>query len=286
MLRAIVALLTRLTAVTALSTLALVVPADANPVTIEIGDRSYVAHVPPDWDGTKPLGVVVFFHGFGQRGMTVMKNKSTLEAFSRANVLVVAPDGQGNADGQRRRWRHQGAPYFERLLDDDTFIETVLADVAARWPIDARRRWASGFSIGGSMAWHMACFRADLFSAFIPVAGAFWRPHPETCPAGPVAIRHTHGTSDTVVPMTGRVIREVYRQGDVREGIAFWRRQNGCAAEPSRIEHAEQLRCEVWADCGSHREVQLCLHDGNHGIPKGWAPAAIAWADRVSLSGD
>ena len=136
------------------------------------------------------------------------------------------------------------------------------------------------------MAWHMACFRADLFTAAIPVSGAFWRPHPAVCPTGPIAIRHTHGTKDTVVPMTGRVIREVYRQGDVREGIAFWRRQNGCAAKPNRIETVEQLRCEVWADCSSGREVQLCLHDGGHSIPKGWADAAIAWADKVSLKGD
>ncbi|EDP61816.1 putative polyhydroxybutyrate depolymerase [alpha proteobacterium BAL199] len=197
-----------------------------------------------------------------------------MQAFDRHGVLVIAPDG---VEGS---WAHQGSPSSRR--DENAFLDALLADIARRWPIDPARRWASGFSQGGSMAWHAACYRGRSFTAFFPVAGAFWRPHPASCSGGPVNLLHTHGTADTVVPMAGRPIRQTFHQGDVREGIEFWAAQDGCTAGPARIETVGQLNCEIWSPCAGGREVRLCLHPGGHMIPSDWAEMALTWAERVS----
>ncbi|MFX4222836.1 MAG: alpha/beta hydrolase family esterase [Thalassobaculum sp.] len=242
----------------------------------EIETGTYRAHVPASWDGATALPLLMFFHGYGQSGGVVMGNAELMDLADREGVLVIAPDGA------EKRWAHQGAPARERLRDDDAFVAAVLADAKSRWPVDDARVWASGFSIGGSMAWHLACYRSELFTAFLPTAGAFWRPQPETCPAGPANLMHVHGTGDTVVPMTGRPIRDVYHQGDVLRGIASWREANGCPADPAEVSETGDLRCEIWRGCGSGKELQLCLHPGGHVIPKGYMAKAIAWADGLA----
>ena len=148
--------------------------------------------------------------------------------------------------------------------------------------MDQNRVWASGFSIGDLMTWHLACYSGHLFSAYLPIAGAFWRPHPPACPSQPVNLSHAHGTGDRVVPMTGRKIRRIYQQGDVHIGIGFWRRKNACADAPTAVETVADLRCEIWRRCGSGHEVQLCLHDGEHRIPAGYLPHALDWAEAVT----
>lgn len=270
LLRACVALL--LSAALAAGATGPAAAGDWQAFTIDGG--SYVARAPSGWDGTGRLPLLVFFHGYRQQGSTVMTIAELTSAADRHHVLLVAPDG---VEGS---WAHQGSP--SSLRDESGFIDTLLADVEKRWPIDVARRWAGGFSQGGSMAWHAACFRGRSFTAFLPVAGAFWRPHPESCPGGPVNLLHTHGTADTVVPMTGRPIRDRFRQGDVRMGMAFWRGQDGCAADPTRTVTVGGLDCEIWSGCASGRELQLCLNADGHMIPNGWPEAALSWAESVS----
>ena len=131
------------------------------------------------------------------------------------------------------------------------------------------------------MAWDIACYRGDQYTAFFPVAGAFWQPLPQRCSAGPVNLRHIHGLSDTVVPIHGRAIAGRFHQGDVYEAMALLREDDGCPTKPTRIEQQNGLSCEVWDQCTSGKELQLCLHDGGHMLPSGWAPDAIHWAETL-----
>lgn len=239
-----------------------------------VAGGTYQAKLPTGWDGRTALPMLVFFHGYRQQGATVLGQDDLMAAFDRHGALVIAPDGLEGS------WAHQGSPSTRR--DETAFLDALLADVARRWPIDPARRWASGFSQGGSMAWHATCFRGRSFTAFFPVSGAFWRPHPDACPGGPVNLLHTHGSADTVVPMAGRPIGQTFRQGDVREGLRFWAGQNGCAAAPTRSERVGQLACEIWSPCASRRDLRLCLHPDGHMIPDGWAEYALHWAEGLA----
>ena len=115
------------------------------------------------------------------------------------------------------RGRFQGSPSHYR--DEFAFVRAVLDDVEARFPIDKRRLWASGFSQGGSMVWYAACFLGDRFAAFVPVAGDFWEPLPPNCPSGPASIRHIHGLADETFPTSGRAVAEHSHQGRSLAGL-------------------------------------------------------------------
>ena len=231
-----------------------------------VAGGSYHAVPPPGWNGTTPLPVLLYYHGYRQSGAEVIGNPDVAGPAATAGVLLVAPNGIGGS------WAHVGSPSSAR--DEMAFLDTMLADLERRFPIDTARLWVSGFSQGGSMAWDVACYRGDRFAAFFPAAGAFWRPQPERCPAGPVDIMHAHGRDDPVVPMTGRPIRQVFHQGDVARGIELWRRADGCPAEPDRTAMVGPAHCRIWSACESGRAVGLCLHDDGHMVPDGW----LAWA--------
>lgn len=254
----------------------------ADPCAVDGG--RYYARVPDGWDGTSPLPTALYFHGWQGTGAGVMGNAPRTAAFTDRGILLIAPDGA------ERSWSHQGSP--TRARDEHVFLSTVLDDVQARWPVDPDRLWATGFSQGGSMVWDLACFLGDRFAAFVPVAGGFWRPMPERCPSGPVALMHIHGLSDGVVPLEGRGIRnDTWHQGDIFGGMETLRAANGCRANPSAFQTVTvgeaTLHCRTWdaSVCESGVPLRLCLHAGGHSYPPEWTDLGWDWVRAVAGEG-
>lgn len=254
---------------------------DTVPCAVEGGE--YLVRVPKGWDGKRPLPAVVFLHGYAGSAEGVMADEVLGRLMSEAGVLLVAPQGLAPPGGERG-W---SLPVFaDRGRDDVVFLQRVVDDLGRRWPLDRKRLLGSGFSLGGSMLWYVACRAPGSFAAYAPVAGAFWVPEPDTC-SGPVSLRHVHGTADSTVPMTGRTIHTragPVRQGEVLKSASVLRRQDGCREEPSSTASQDGLACRTWArsDCSSGREFVLCLHPGEHEIDARWVADAVAWLDGLA----
>lgn len=235
----------------------------------EVDAGQYLAFAPDAWDGRAPLPTFVHFHGYS-RSAADMARSSFIDKAHPLGALVIFPIGVNET------WAHTGSPSSAR--DELTFIDQVVADALARLPVDRDRIVVSGFSQGGSMAWEVACRRPELATAFAPASGGFWEPLPDDCDVAPgLRLRHEHGTSDTTVPMEGRALGGRYTQGDIRAGLARLRVAAGCAGTVRTIRE-EGRTCQVWSDCGTDGEVQLCLHDGGHRMTDGWHEATWSWA--------
>ncbi|WP_293854870.1 PHB depolymerase family esterase [uncultured Alsobacter sp.] len=250
----------------------------AEPCHVEQG--TYRLRLPQGWDGKTALPVLVFMHGYRGSADEIAGDVMLAEELDRRGMALVAPQGAA-ADRRGASWSFPGKAETGR--DDVAFIESVVGDVAKRIPVDRKRLIASGFSVGGSMTWYLACQGHGLFAAYVPVAGAFWVPEPTDCTAGPQVLRHVHGLNDPMVPMMGRALggpTSSVRQGEVRKGMATWRRVNGCPNEPTRHETVEGLDCDVWdgSACRSGKALMLCLHAGEHEIEARWVAAGIDWA--------
>jgi polyhydroxybutyrate depolymerase len=233
----------------------------------------YRVKPPPGWDGKAPIGALVFVHGHRSSAAEMIGYGELVEAAHKLGFLLVAP--QGLADS----WSTPGSPGDGRR-DEIAFIGTVLDDLQARLPIDPRRIVASGFSQGAAVVWEIACKGDGRFTAFLPVAGVWWRPMPTECPAPKRPLLHIHGTADPVMPMMGRHLRDRWRQGDVMEAIATLRGVNGCKAEPAR-ERRGELSCGLQKDCASGQPIGLCLHDGDHHVNPAWFVTMRDWLDGV-----
>jgi polyhydroxybutyrate depolymerase len=240
-----------------------------DPCTVEGG--AYYALPPPGWDGSSPLPATIFFHGYKAPAAGFARDEPFRAAFAAEGVLLVLPVGINDT------WAHHGSPSQAR--DELAFMDAVRADLLDRLPIDTHRLLVTGFSQGGSLVWELACYRGRDYTAFAPIAGAFWEPLPASCPGGPIDLRHLHGTSDRTVPMAGRPIAVRFHQGDVLQSLAILRRAGGCAEAPDRVgDEPAGLVCDIWDRCSSGRELRLCLHGGEHIMPTGWVATIHRWA--------
>lgn len=234
-----------------------------------VATGSYRIVLPPQADRERPLGAIMYFHGYQGSAEETIADPGLLAVARRLGVALIAPDGAGHT------WSYPGSPARNR--DEFAFVGQVLDDVSARFPVDPRRFLASGFSQGGSMVWYLACRMPARFSAFAPIAGAFWEPLPERCDGPRPPLIHVHGTSDMTVPLAGRVLRSGARQGDVFRSFATLA-PGGCTAawaEAARtVSQSKELACRIASGCGDSARLELCFHAGGH-----WADPA--WVERA-----
>ncbi|MGE0416301.1 MAG: PHB depolymerase family esterase [Acetobacteraceae bacterium] len=235
----------------------------------DAGGGAYLAVPPPGWNRQSPLGVLMFLHGYRGSAAGITADDAVAPVAAGAGLLLVAPEGR---DGT---WSHTGSP--AHLRDDLAFLHAVATDLRRRFPVDESRVIAAGFSQGASMVWELACHDAAGFTAFLTFSGGFWEPLPDTCPSGPVVLRHVHGRADAVVPLAGRMIRQRFRQGDIFAGMALWRRMDECPDRPDRVTTEQRMLCSEWTTCHSGR-LELCLHPGGHEMEAQWLAEGLAWA--------
>ena len=135
------------------------------------------------------------------------------------------------------------------------------------------------------MTHYLACQAPDAFYAYIPVGGAFWRTHPDEC-NGPVRLLHTHGWTDTTVPLEGRVLRgsdaddpDAIMQGDVYYAMELWRAENGCRQlRGDRFDTDGPFWRRAWVRCDPDTALELALFPGGHTVPVGWAEMIVDWS--------
>lgn len=247
-----------------------------SPCATANGD--YYLSFPTSWDGQSRLPAIVFFHGHNSSGESAVRSQTLSRVFVENGYLLIAPNGEKMAGRDTRRWPARPLAAGE-WRDDVAFTMEVMADVEARVPLETDQVLVSGFSAGGSMAWMMACYEGDNFAGFASVAGALRRPVPADgiCPAGPVRMMQVHGFTDNQVPLEGRGIGE-WHQGDVFESLAIARETDQCRSNPTSITLDDaSFSCRIWQGCGSGSDVKFCMHDGGHGLPKGWAELTREW---------
>ncbi|NND50247.1 MAG: polyhydroxybutyrate depolymerase [Rhizobiales bacterium] len=274
----LIALFAALTALSALPAAAQSTPCGKDaPCAAGEGEVAgdYYLSFPRDWDGTTPLPALLYFHAHRSSGLSALKSARLARTYGDNGYLIIAPNGAPRAGDGVRGWAARPDAIGRR--DDLPFIDAVMEDVASKVPLQRDKVLVAGFSSGGSMVWMLACYQGPNFAGYVSIAGALRRPAPDgPCPGGPFRMLHIHGFADTTVPLEGRGIRE-WHQGDVFESLSILRKTNVCRSKPSKITKDGAYGCRIWRDCGSGREIQFCLHDGGHKVPKGWAERARAW---------
>lgn len=243
--------------------------------------RAALPETPPPRAG---YPAVVFFHGAGGNGKQTLMNTGMVDAFIGRGYAVLAPDGlPRSAERPGGSWSFH--PDRPQRRDELAFTRAVIADAAKRYRIDPDRVLLSGFSIGGSLVWYLACQDPTVATAYAPVAGAFWRPHPSASDCnGPVRLLHTHGWRDQTVPLEGRPLRGgAILQGDVFAGLGVLRDLNACTMlRADAFDTEGPFWRRVWTSCAPGTALELALHTGGHSVPPGWAEMAMDWFEGLA----
>ncbi len=245
---------------------------EGEPCEVPLG--SYHIQTP---GGPGPHPAVLFLHGAGGKGTGILRMG---KAFLDRGYAVIGPNGL------KRPGSRFGAGWFfhpdrPKLRDEMAFMREVIADAAENHDVDAAKIMLSGFSIGGSTVSYLACEDPTLAKGYAPVAGGFWRPHPQAC-NGPVDLLHTHGWRDKTVPLEGRPLRNgEILQGDIFVTLQIWRGENRCERmRADNFDTSGDFWRRSWDTC-QEGSLEFALHQGAHGIPKGWATMAMNWFETL-----
>ncbi len=221
-----------------------------------VGDRYYRIAMPEGYDGTTPVGALVWSHGYRGSAAGVMRNGSLRRMASEAGLALIAVQGINGS------WN---LPYGPSTFDSTgaeefAYFDAVVEDATSRFAIDPDRVIASGFSAGGMMVWNLACSRPMKFAGFVPISGTFWLKPPETCAAPVSSIVHIHGDADRTVPLNGRAIRET-KQGEVEDALSMYR-EFGRFGAATEVE-VGGLSCRNRTN-PSGEILEFCLFSGGH----------------------
>jgi polyhydroxybutyrate depolymerase len=238
--------------------------------------RTYLIHVPPSYDGTKAVPVVLAFHGGGSNAQQMVSFCGLNDKADQEGFLVVYPNGTGRL-ARMLTWNAGNCCGYAQAqnVDDVAFVRALLDDLAKIAKIDAKRIYATGISNGGMMAYRLASELSDRIAAIAPVGGPMGT---ETCrPSRPVSVMHFHGTADQFAPFKGgQGEKSVSRINfySVEHSIRCWVKTNGCkeesltVREPDKVDDGTHVVRKTYGGGRDGSEVVLVsIEGGGHTWP-------------------
>jgi polyhydroxybutyrate depolymerase len=210
-------------------------------------ERTFLLHVPPQYDGKTPLPLVMAFHGGMGTGKLTEKMYGWSEKADKEGFLVAYPNGTGTF----QTWNAMNGcgPAFKKNIDDVGFVKALLKDIESRVKVDPKRVYATGMSNGAMLSHRLAAELPDLFAAIAPVAGSIGGKEnadakekriPE--PASAVSVCIIHGLADQNVVYNGGQTNAGVEKGridlSVADAVDFWKKVNGCSGSPKKEELA------------------------------------------------
>ncbi len=127
-------------------------------------ERNYALYVPEGYRGDRPYPLILFLHGYGERGTTDTDRMYTEYGLSfqlkcrGGDFLVLCPQGHSGT------WEADG--------DDARAAMELLAAVQGQYRVDPKRISLTGLSSGGTGVWGLAARFPDRWAAIVPVSGS------------------------------------------------------------------------------------------------------------------
>ncbi len=245
-------------------------------------DGTYIRHLPPAYDGTAPLPLVLVLHGWSQPAPLVgMESDMTTFADNHRFVAVMpditrpTPLWDTAVDGADMKWT-------SGLLDE---LESTLC-------LDTNRVHVTGMSNGAMMTSSIACALADRIASVAPVAGVRI---PDDCgqPARPVPVVAFHGTDDPYLAYEGGfgekvsglptpdgtgTLGNVSASGPdavpVEQRVATWAARNLCKGAATATDVTDDVVLHDWVDCVNPTRLYT-VKGGGHSWPGSTFDTAI-----------
>ena len=256
-------------------------------LTVDGRERSYLVHIPPQYDSKKPTPVILLFHGAGSNGAMHVHFSGMNEKSDEAGFIAVYPNGTGL--GRVLLWNVQGR--HGQQADDVKFVSALLDDLATVVNVDPRRVYASGCSMGGMMCYRLAAQLSERIAAIAPVAGTMVGEVGQ--PKRPVPVIHFHGTADRLVPFNGPTpeMAKSLPLKSVAETIRIWCRFDGCPETPQvtqlpdKVDDGTTVKRKVYGPGKDGAEVVLIeIEGGGHTWPGRKPPVGFIGKSTMDIS--
>ncbi|HEX5282285.1 MAG TPA: PHB depolymerase family esterase [Micropepsaceae bacterium] len=247
--------------------------------TIKGLQRPYVLYIP---QGLKPGAPLLFmFHGSGGDGAST--REVTGYGFDvladRDKFLVVYPDGFETTWNDCRKASQQ--PAHAMNIDDESFIEAIIAQTAKNYGIDPKRVFAAGHSNGGQLAFRLALERPKEFAGIAAISASIPTPENLSCTKSDIAIPAMviNGTADPINPFNGGMVTlgPFTKLGNVtstRATVEYFAKIDGQTGQPvtTMLPHHDprdptSVERVSWEAPGKPPVVMYQVNKGGHVVP-------------------
>ncbi len=212
-------------------------------------NRSTLIYVPSNVGTNRPL--LLSLHGRWGSGND-MKNTARFEAIAdTAHFIVAYPDGLPQPVlGGNTGWDAGGS-----TDNDIAFFKAIRDSMSAKYGIDKKRVYITGFSLGGMETYHAANVAADDFAAFASCSGyPLNEYHRYYTGLRPVPFLHIHGKADDFV-----------KYDSVAIVVDNWVARNGCNPVPAvTTKTGVYTRSDYAADNGGFNYLYYALDGVGH----------------------
>ena len=245
---------------------------EAREIDVNGTTRSYALHVSQGYSGNAPVPLVLDFHPMGL-GLDWEQANSGYQALSdQEGFIVVWPQGLEDS------WNIGPCCTTSKVVDDFGFARAIVRQLSIEACIDPRRVYAVGFSLGGAMAYYLACNEAEVFAAVASSSFDLAIDSEAVCqPSRAVSEISFRGTADTVVPYSGGTTippGHPEMAFDVLGAVGTfqkWASLDQCTGTPST---EDANGCSSYTSCQGGTEVTLCTTQGGGQVV---GDASLAW---------
>jgi polyhydroxybutyrate depolymerase len=239
--------------------------AQSRSIVVDGRTRTYLLHAPSGHNASKKMPLVLVLHGATQSPESAERMSGMSKLADRDDFLVAYPSGTGRLS-RVPTWNAGNCCGYalENKVDDVAFISALIDKLEREYPVDPKRVYVTGISNGAMMSYRLACELSDRIAAIAPVEGA---QNLDCRPSNRVSVIVFHGTADRLVPYDGgsTPFQLAGRRNDtpVDDTVAFWVKEDACAAAPRREESSE-VHTTIYSGCKDGTGVALYAIQGGH----------------------
>ena len=190
--------------------------------------REFYLHIPNNLPANSPI--VYVFHGWGGNGGQIMSSTAFNILSDQNNFAVCYPtaliDGDNGTSGLTS-WNCSG-------LSDVDFIHALNDSLQNQYQFDENRIFATGFSYGGDISFHLArCQNSNIFDAIAPLAGTIFDYMNICLPSSHISVLVLHGTNDNVINFNGGNFPNYGPYMSAPDIVTNWVNYNSCSLDTS-----------------------------------------------------
>ena len=216
--------------------------------------RTGAVFLPADYNPDRLYSLVFGLHGTAGTG-----DKFRLRGFDslagELDFIMVYPDGY-NGD-----W--DILPGRTTRFDDAGLISTLNAEFSARFSIDPARKYVTGHSLGGFMAYRLGRDLSDRITAIAPVSGLMYTPAAGDLQKTALSLLHVHARNDMAVPFDGDPMYGV--PVSVYRSVDLWRASVGASEQALPYTVPKGAVGKVWQNENNGSDVVLAeFASGGH----------------------
>jgi len=247
-------------------------------ITVDGRVRTYLLHIPANYEPSKLYSLVAVFHGGGGSGEKIASQTGFAAKADKEGFITAFPDGIAHNWNDGR----DTTDAFKQGVDDVKFVRMLIENIKGKLPIDSNKIYATGVSNGGIFSHRLGCEMSDVFAAVGPVVGPIATNLVPWCnPAEPVSVVGIQGTADPGIPIQGG---EQGGFGGLGDGgfvesadatMRLWAQKNGCGEKPQvtdmppKVNDGTRVKRYAYDTCRSGAAVYYYIVEG---MGHGWPP--------------